>query len=104
MPFRDLVNPVYAILIRAILSAIQRIAAMDAKHGTRLSMENYIQLENILREFAEASPILAFFIKTAEANKEKALQVSASHLLPSSPQHAACSQCISKLASATFLS
>lgn len=68
-------NPVYAILIRAISSAIQRIAALDSKHGTRLSMENYIEMETSLRSSADASPVLAFFIKIAEAHKEEALQV-----------------------------
>ena len=76
MSCRDVVNPVYAILIRAILSAIQRIAALDAKHGVRLSLENYKQFESILRGTEDHNPVLAFFIKTTEAQKEKALQVS----------------------------
>lgn len=72
---RDVVNPVYAVLIRAILSAIHRISALDAKHGVRLSLENYKQFESILRGSEEQNPVLAFFIKTTEEQKEKALKV-----------------------------
>lgn len=68
-------NPVYAVLIRVILSAIHRISALDVKHGVRLSLENYKQFESILRGSEEQNPVLAFFIKTTEEQKEKALKV-----------------------------
>lgn len=65
----------YAILIRAIVSAIQRISALDPKHGTRLSMENYLLLESGLRASGEQNPVLTFFIQVVEAHKDEALQV-----------------------------
>jgi hypothetical protein len=69
------VNPVYAILTRAIFGAIDRIAASDPKHGIRLSLENYIHFESALKEPAASNAVLAFFVRRAAGNKDKALQV-----------------------------
>jgi len=68
------VNPVYAILTRAIFGAIDRIAGSDPKHGIRLSLENYIQFEASLKPLAATNAVLAFFVGRATGNKEKALQ------------------------------
>lgn len=73
---RDVVNPVYAILIRTIVGRIHHIAGLDAKHGTRLAMENFVLFVDILNDFAESNQVLAYFVKEVEAKKEKSLQVS----------------------------
>ena len=38
---REVVEWSYAVVIRAMFAALERVAATDAKHGVRLRLENY---------------------------------------------------------------
>lgn len=73
---RDLTDPVYAILTRAIFSSIERIAATDSKHGDRLRLENYVMYETLMRNFAPQNPVLAYFVAAAASSKDNATTVS----------------------------
>ena len=76
---RDLADPLYAILTRAMFASLERISATDTKHGERLRLENYIFFQTALRGQAERNPVLAYFVGLAEENKQHSIQVRAPH-------------------------
>lgn len=75
----------YALLSRAVLKSVERIAAADAKHGDRLRLQNYLVFTRMLAHFRANNNILAHFSHAAAASKARALQVCPTfkpHCLP----------------------
>ena len=77
---RDLADPLYAILTRAMFQSIERISSADTKHGERLRLENYIFFQTALKGQADRNPVLAYFVRLAEENKQHSVQVGNSIL------------------------
>ena len=50
---RELVDGGYEVWVRAIMAAVEAAGAVDAKHGTRLRLENYAFLQLGLQVRAE---------------------------------------------------
>lgn len=46
---RQLVDVAYAVMMQHVFDHVEHLASIDAKHGTRLRMENYLALEQGLQ-------------------------------------------------------
>ncbi|PRW58682.1 exocyst complex component SEC3A [Chlorella sorokiniana] len=71
---RELVDGGYEAWVRAIMAAVETAGATDAKHGTRLRLENYAFLQLGLQALPlDSTPVLAAFAGQAAAAKDRAM-------------------------------
>ena len=73
--YREVVNPGYALLARAMFQTVERLAATDSKHGDRLRLESYAYFVSALTDISQAVPVLQWHVRQAAAAKHRAMQV-----------------------------
>lgn len=71
---REVVNPAYALLARAIFQTVERLAATDLKHGDRLRLESYAYFVGALSGEGQGVPVLQWHVRQAAAAKLRAMQ------------------------------
>ncbi len=71
---REVVNPGYALLARAMFQTLERLAATDTKHGDRLRLESYAYFVTAISEAGQAVPVLQWHVRQAAAAKQRAMQ------------------------------
>ncbi|KAL0020987.1 hypothetical protein WJX77_003610 [Trebouxia sp. C0004] len=71
---REVVNPGYALLARAMFQTLERLAATDMKHGDRLRLESYAYFVTAISEAGQAVPVLQWHVRQAAAAKQRAMQ------------------------------
>ena len=71
---REMVNPCYALLARAMFQTVERLAATDVKHGDRLRLESYAYFVGAMSEAGQAVPVLQWHVRQAAAAKQRAMQ------------------------------
>ncbi len=72
--FREVVNPAYALLVRAMFQTTERLAATDTKHGDRLRLESYAYFVTAISDGGQAAPVLQWHVRQAAAAKQRAMQ------------------------------
>ncbi|DBA75637.1 TPA: hypothetical protein ACH3X2_009071 [Trebouxia sp. C0005] len=71
---REVVNPGYALLARAMFQTLERLAGTDMKHGDRLRLESYAYFVTAISEAGQAVPVLQWHVRQAAAAKQRAMQ------------------------------
>ncbi|DBB03251.1 TPA: hypothetical protein ACH3X3_010647 [Trebouxia sp. C0006] len=71
---REVVNPSYALLARAMFQTLERLAATDTKHGDRLRLESYAYFVTAISEAGQAVPVLQWHVHQAASAKQRAMQ------------------------------
>ena len=71
---REVVNPAYALLARAMFQTVERLAATDLKHGDRLRLESYAYFVTALSDEGQGVPVLQWHVRQAAAAKLRAMQ------------------------------
>ena len=71
---REVVNPAYALLGRAMFQTVERLAATNTKHGDRLRLESYTYFASAISDVGQAVPVLQWHVRQAAAAKQRAMQ------------------------------
>ncbi|KAK9820749.1 hypothetical protein WJX74_010160 [Apatococcus lobatus] len=72
---REVVEWSYAVVVRAMFAALERVAATDPKHGIRLRLENYSAFVEGLTTVGQDDPVINFFVRQAASMKAQTLSI-----------------------------